>query len=157
MAGNGVDAMWLLPSALNVKVKIFNQARVNEDDQSCAFCETVLKCPKSHSIQQAGSHFWQAPNLQQYERWSVVWMSINRVTLQHNREFIMLIFLFSGFITMCNLKKRLIRTAFWVHLQAMFMNDWEQTERRLKFQERLLTKNKRKVMRWNIYRSLQRQ
>ena len=29
MAGNGVDAMWFLPSALNVKVKKFNQARVN--------------------------------------------------------------------------------------------------------------------------------
>ena len=29
MAGNGVDAMGCLPSALNVKVKKFNQARVN--------------------------------------------------------------------------------------------------------------------------------
>jgi len=29
MAGDGVDAMWFLPSALNVKVKKFNQARVN--------------------------------------------------------------------------------------------------------------------------------
>jgi len=29
MAGDGADAMWFLPSALNVKVKKFNQARVN--------------------------------------------------------------------------------------------------------------------------------
>ena len=29
MARDGVDAMWFLPSALNVKVKEFNQARVN--------------------------------------------------------------------------------------------------------------------------------
>ena len=29
MAGDGVDAMGFLPSALNVKVKKFNQARVN--------------------------------------------------------------------------------------------------------------------------------
>jgi len=29
MVGNDVDAMWFLPSALNVKVKKFNQARVN--------------------------------------------------------------------------------------------------------------------------------
>ena len=29
MAGDGDDAMWFLPSALNVKVKEFNQARVN--------------------------------------------------------------------------------------------------------------------------------
>ena len=36
---------------------------------------------------------------------------------------------------MCNLKKRLIRAAFWVLLQAMFMNDWKQTAKRLKLQE----------------------
>ena len=29
MAGNGVDVMLFLPSALNVKVKKFNQTRVN--------------------------------------------------------------------------------------------------------------------------------
>ena len=29
MVGNDVDAMWFLPSALNVKVKKFDQARVN--------------------------------------------------------------------------------------------------------------------------------
>ena len=29
MASNGVDTMWFLPSALNVKVMKFKQARVN--------------------------------------------------------------------------------------------------------------------------------
>ena len=29
MAGNGVDTMWFLPSALNVKVTKLNYARVN--------------------------------------------------------------------------------------------------------------------------------
>ena len=29
MAWKGVDTMWILPSALNVKVKKFNQAQVN--------------------------------------------------------------------------------------------------------------------------------
>ena len=29
MTGNGFDTMWFLPSALNVKVKKFNYARVN--------------------------------------------------------------------------------------------------------------------------------
>ena len=62
--------------------------------------------------------------------WSV-WMNINRVTLQHNKQFFMLIFLFNGFITMCNLKKCLIRAAFKVLLEAMFMNDWKQTAQRL--------------------------
>ena len=42
-------------------------------------------------------------------------VNINRVTLQHNKEFTMFIFLFKGFITMCNLKKRLIRAAFLVN------------------------------------------
>ena len=36
---------------------------------------------------------------------------------------------------MCNLKKRLIRAAFWALLQAMFMNDWKQTAQGLKLQE----------------------
>ena len=72
------------------------------------------KFPKS-PIRPAGSHFWQAPNFQ----WTL-------------KE---LFFLFNGFITMCNLKKRLIRAAFWVLLQAMFMNDWKQTAKRLKLQE----------------------
>ena len=31
MTGNGVRAMWFLPSALNVQVKRFNQARVNSE------------------------------------------------------------------------------------------------------------------------------
>ena len=54
---------------------------------------------------------------------------------------------------MRNLKKRLIRAAFWVLLgaQAMFMNDWKQTAKRLKLQGRLLTIDKRNIIWWNIY------
>ena len=98
-----------------------------------AFSKTAKKISKS-PILPAGCELWS------------VWMNINRVTLQH------VYFLFSGFITMCNLQKRLIRAAFWVLLQAMFMNDWKQTAQRLKLQERLLTINKRNIIRWNIYR-----
>ena len=47
------------------------------------------------------------------------WTNINRVTLQHNKEFIMFIFYLMILLT-CNLQKRLIRSAFWVLLQAMF-------------------------------------
>ena len=79
-------------------------------------------------------------------------VDINRVTLQYNKELIMFFSLFNGFIMMCNLKKRLIRAAFWVLLQAMFMNDWKQTAQRLKLQERSLTINKKNSIRWNIYR-----
>ena len=54
-------------------------------------------------------------------------MNINRVTLQHIKEFIMLIFLFFLFIlSMYNLQTRLIREAVWVLVQAMLtLNDWK--------------------------------
>ena len=48
---------------------------------------------------------------------------------------------------MYNLKKRLIRAVFRALLQAMFMNDLKQTPQRLKLQERLLTINKRNIIR----------
>ena len=108
------------------------------------------KFPKSPT-RPADSHFWQAPNLQ-CELFRVFEWTL--VTLQHNKELIMFIFLFNAFITMCNLKKRLIRAAFWVLLQAVFINDWKQTAQWLKLQEKLLTINKRNIniSRWNIYR-----
>ena len=62
------------------------------------------------------------------------------------------LYIFNGFITMCNLQKRLIRAAFWLLLQAMFVSDWKQTAQRLKLQKRLLTINTRIIIRWNIYR-----
>ena len=60
-------------------------------------------------------------------------VTINRVTLQHNREFVIFDFLVNGFITMCNLKKRLIR---------LKTNDIA-----IKWQGRLLTINERKIIR----------
>ena len=44
---------------------------------------------------------------------------------------------------MCNLQKRLIRAAFWLLLQAVFMSDWKQMAQRLKLQKRLLAISKR--------------
>ena len=51
----------------------------------------------------------------------------------------------------------MIRAAFWLLLQAMFMSDWKQTAQRLKLQKRLLTINKERENNsnnnfWNIYR-----
>ena len=40
------------------------------------------------------------------------------------------LFFVNGFITMCNLKRRLMRAVFWILLQAMFMIDWKQTAKR---------------------------
>ena len=52
-------------------------------------------------------------------------MNFNRVTLQHNNEFITISFcyLMVSVITMCNLIKRLIRAIFLSTPAAMFMND----------------------------------
>ena len=81
--------------------------------------------PKS-PIRPAGSHFWQAPNF----KWT-----LKELRFKIIKNLLCLFFLFNGFITMCNFKKRLIRAAFWVLLQAMFMSEWKQTTKRLKFQE----------------------
>ena len=64
-----------------------------QDDQSWAFSETVQKTSK---ITHTASRF----SLLTSAKFAV---KINRVTLQHNKEYIMCIFLFHGFITMCNL------------------------------------------------------
>ena len=102
----------------------------------------LKKCPKS-PIRPAGSHVWRAPNLQCTLielRFNIIWN-------------LLCFFLCNGFITMCNLKKRLIRAAFWVLLQAMFVNEENKRHvRRLKLQEILLTINQRNIIRWNIYR-----
>ena len=88
----------------------------NRTTHAWAFGKTVQKISK---ITYTASRF----SLLTSAKFSV---NIKRVTLQHNKAFIVFIFLlFNGFITMCNLKKRLIRSAFWVLLQAMFMNDWK--------------------------------
>ena len=107
---------------------------------------TILKC-KLHSFNIQNDRNTRGLLAKQYGQpiasCQGVWMNINRVTFQHNKELIMFLFLFSGFITICKLKKRSLLAAFWVLLQAMFMNDWKQTAQRLKLQERLLTMNKK--------------
>ena len=71
-----------------------------QDDQSWALTKTVQNISK---IRPSVSHLTSA----KFEG------NINRITPQHNKEFMTFIFfLFKGFITMCTLKKRLIRAAF---------------------------------------------
>ena len=72
----------------------------NQDDQSWASSKTVQKISK---ITYTVSRFSLLTSAK-------LAVKINRVTLQHNKEFN--VFLFNGFITMCNLKKHLIRAAF---------------------------------------------
>ena len=124
-----------------------------QDNQSWAFSKTVQKKFPKSPIQLAGSHFWQSPNLQCLLWWSV-WMNIERVTLQHNKEFKkkLCLFFYLMVITMCNLKKWLIRVQ---HFEYSFKRcSWttENTAQWLDLQERLPTINKRNIIRWNIYR-----
>ena len=62
MAGNGVDTMWFLPSALNVKVKKFNYARVNGGSNynslklNC-YLEREMWCSNTEQVKNL--FFWQ--------------------------------------------------------------------------------------------------
>ena len=108
-----------------------------QEDQSWAFSENVQKISK---ITYTASRFSLLTSAK---------FAVNSLELRLSRIKNLLCFflLVNGFITMCDLKKRLIRAAFWVLLQAMFMNNWKQTARLLKLQERLLTINKRNIIR----------
>ena len=76
-----------------------------QDDQSWAFTETVQKISK---ITYTASMFSLLTSAKFAVRAvSSVWVNINRVTPQHNKEFITFFLLFNGFITMGNLKKGL--------------------------------------------------
>ena len=98
----------------------------NRTKHSWAFGKTVQKISK---IIYTASRF----SLLTSAKFSV---NIKRVTrFNIIKNLLCLFFLLNGFITMCNLKKRLIRAAFWVLLQALFMNDWKQTAKRLKLYE----------------------
>ena len=84
-----------------------------------------------------------------------VWMKINRVRLQHDKEFIMFRFYFPLFmVLLCVIFKsvRYLGTAFWVLLHTMFMYDWKQAAQRIKLPERLLTITKINIILWNVYR-----
>ena len=101
---------------------------------------TVKKFPKS-PIRPAGSHIWRAPNLQ----WTYIKFLFDII-----KNLLRLLFFF--YLMVLYLEKHLIRPAFWILLHAMSMNDCKQTRQRFKLQERLLTINKRNIIRWNIYR-----
>ena len=100
------------------------------DHRSQSIFRLFKKFPKS-PIRPAGCHFWRAPNFQ----WTLKELRFNII-----KNLLCLFFLLNGFITMCNLKKRLIRAAFWVLLQAMFMNDWKQTARISDFDKQRISK-----------------
>ena len=129
-------------SILQYKLLSFN---IQDDRSMREFLANNTVKKKNSKITYTAIRF----SLLQCEMWLSVWMSINRLTLQHNKEFIINVY-FSMVLSMCNLQKRLIRVAFWVLRKAM--NDWKQTAQRLKLQERLLKINKRNIIRWNIYR-----
>ena len=133
----GETVLWIIQSSDRMQYFTSFQDKLlsvnNQDDQSWASSETIQKISK---ITYTVSRFSLLTSAK-------LAVKIKRVTLQHNKELIVFfLLLFNGFITMCNLKKHLIRAAFWVLLQAKFMNDQKQTTKRLKLLDRLLTINK---------------
>ena len=64
------------------------------------------------------------------------------------------LFFIHGFITMFNHKERLIGSAFWVLLQAMFMNGWKQTAKRWKLH---FWDYEQSIKKYNSVEHLQRQ
>ena len=104
-----------------------------QDDRSTRklLAKPLKKFPKS-PIRPAGSHFQLAPNLQ----WELsVWMSINRVTLQHNKELIMFFYLMV--LELCVIFKSVWYSRHFDYscAQGMFMNYWKQTGQRLKLRD----------------------
>ena len=63
-----------------------------------------------------------------------VWMNINRVTLQHNKYYVYFFIL-----------KRFNARRFEYSGKRCLLTDWKQSER-------VLTINKRNIIRWNVYR-----
>ena len=93
----------------NAALQIFSRQILDsvniQDEQLWAFSETVRKISKiTYTASRFNSHFWWAPNLQ----WTLIELRFNIIN-----NLLFLFFLFKGFITMCNLKKRLIRAQFW--------------------------------------------
>ena len=90
------------------------------------FSETVQKISKITHTASWLSFLWCELSVS-----SSVWMTFNKVTLQLNNEFIIIIFGFlmvSG-ITMCNLIKRLIRATFFSTPASDVHERWKQTAR----------------------------
>ena len=84
---------------LQYKVRSFN---IQDDRSMREFLANPLKKFPNH-IWPAGSHFCRASC-------GRIWMNINRVTLQHNKEFITVIF-YLMVLSMSNLQRRFIRAA----------------------------------------------
>ena len=98
------------------------------------------KFPKS-PIRPAGSRFWQAPNLQ----WTLQELRFNII-----KNFVY--FLFNWFATMCNLKKSVWYAQHFEYSCKRCL--WTTKNKRQSYLncKKLLTINKRNVIRWNIYR-----
>ena len=97
-----------------------------QDNQSWALSETVQKHSKITHTASRFSFLVRAVSV-----WSSVWMNFNRDTLQHNHEFIIIIFcyLMVSVITMCNLIKRLIRATFLSTSSSDVHERWKQSVR----------------------------
>ena len=121
----------------NFAIKIQHSFNIQDDGSTRGLLAKPLnKFPKS-PIRPSGCHFCSASCYV-----ASVWMNINRVTLQYNKEFIIFFFYYYS------------RAHFQYSCKRWSLNDWKQSSQRWKLQERLLTINfnTRNRIRWNIYK-----
>ena len=103
-------------------------------------------------IRPAGSHFYSAScQCGRVFEWNLIELSLNIIA---NLLLLLFCYLMVLVITMCNLIKRLIRATFLSTPASDCSSTIKTngTDKRLKLQERLLTVNKRNMIRWNMYR-----
>ena len=120
---------------LQYKLHSFN---IQEDQSKRGHLAKPLK--KISKITYTASRF----SLLRCELWSSVWMNINRVTLQHDKEYIMFIF-YLMVLSMCNLQAFDTRGIFSTPAGDVHRLKTNGTA----IQERLLTINKRNIILWN--------
>ena len=97
-ASDRMQLFLLYFTILQDKLHSFN---IQDDRSSRGLLARAFKNFQNHLIRPAGSHFLTSAK---FAVWVVKCLHINRVSFQHNIEFIMFIFLFNGCITMFNLK-----------------------------------------------------
>ena len=114
-----------------------------QDDGSTRglLAKSLKKCSKS-AIQPAGSHFWQSPN-----EWKIIELSFN--IINHS---LCLFFIQRFYKRFVIFKSVSYARHFEYSCKWCSLNHWKQKAQRFKLQGRLLTINKRNIIRWNIYR-----
>ena len=116
-----------------------HSSSIKDDGSTRGLLATSLKeLPKS-PIRPSGSHFCSASCGECWFEWTLTELRPNII-----KNLLCLFFILKRFIL--NVRH------FEYSGKRCLLNDWKQSAQRLKLQERVLTINKRNIIRWNIYR-----